>query len=129
MIKSIFKETFIMFLLCISIVLILGIIFYEYIPINKVVPNKVSYEVPESIKTELESNIELQEMQEQTIKYSVSAQDLKEYEQSGDYVKGNPNPFKLYNVIGNTTIIEGSSSTTSGNNASTHYYPTNTSTK
>ena len=38
MFKTIIKETFIMLLLCVAIVLIFGIVFYEYIPVNKVVP-------------------------------------------------------------------------------------------
>ena len=42
MVKSVFKEICIMLLLCIAIVLILGVIFYDSIPSNKAVPNKLS---------------------------------------------------------------------------------------
>lgn len=127
MIKSIIKETCIMLLLCLAIILIFGIIFYEYIPLNKVVPEKVSYVVSEDVKTELESNVVLQETQ-QNIRYSVSAQELRQYEQSGDYVKGNPNPFQAYNFSGNTTIIDGNNTTSQIGNTM-KYYPNNTSTK
>ena len=52
MIKSIFKEICIMILLCIAIVLVLGVIFYDSIPTNKVVPNKLSaYTTPENVRT------------------------------------------------------------------------------
>ena len=128
MVKSVLREVFFMFLIIVAILFGLGVLFYDHIPINKVVPNKVSYKVSEDIKEELETSVELQEMQEQTISYSVSAHDLRQYEQSGDYVKGNPNPFQAYNFSGNTTIIDGNGTTSEGGNTSTLYYP-NTSTK
>lgn len=43
MIKSVFKEVSIMLLICLAIVLVLGVIFYDYIPNNKVVPSKIAY--------------------------------------------------------------------------------------
>ena len=42
MLKSVFKEIFIMLLLCVAIVLILGVLFYNYIPTNKTIPNKLA---------------------------------------------------------------------------------------
>ena len=42
MFKSVIKEILIMLLLCVAIVLILGVIFYNYIPTNKVIPNKLA---------------------------------------------------------------------------------------
>lgn len=47
MIKSILKEIIIVLLLCAIILFVLGILFYDYNPINKVVPNKIAYSVPE----------------------------------------------------------------------------------
>jgi uncharacterized SAM-binding protein YcdF (DUF218 family) len=41
MFKSVIKEILIMLLLCVAIVLILGVIFYNYIPTNKAIPNKL----------------------------------------------------------------------------------------
>ena len=59
MIKSVLKETFIMLLLCVAIVLVLGVIFYDYIPANKAVPNKLeAYTTPENVKAEIEQEIE-----------------------------------------------------------------------
>ena len=37
--KSIVKEIFIILLLCIALCLVFGVIFYDYIPNNKVVPS------------------------------------------------------------------------------------------
>ena len=53
MIKSIIKEAFIMLLLCIAILLILGILFYDYIPTNKVIPEKEAYSTPNNVKEEI----------------------------------------------------------------------------
>ena len=39
MLKTVLKETCIMLLLCVAIVLILGVVFYDYIPANKAIPN------------------------------------------------------------------------------------------
>ena len=52
MVKTIIKETCIILLLIVAILLVLGIVFYEYIPITKVVPEKVSYTIPESVRNE-----------------------------------------------------------------------------
>ena len=57
MIKTIIKETFIMILLCVAIILILGILFYDYIPSNKVVPIKEAYETPNNVKEEINEQI------------------------------------------------------------------------
>ena len=59
MFKSVIKEILIMLLLCVAIVLILGVIFYNYIPTNKAIPNKLAaYTTPENVKTEMNSDAE-----------------------------------------------------------------------
>ena len=40
MVKIILKETIIILLICIAILLILGVLFYDYNPLNKILPNK-----------------------------------------------------------------------------------------
>ena len=40
MLKSVLKEIFIILLLSIAILLILGILLYDYIPINRVIPER-----------------------------------------------------------------------------------------
>ena len=127
MIKTIIKEICIMLLLCLAVVLVFGIVFYDYIPINKIIPNKVSYTVPEEVQVELESEVLVQEIKPEPITYSVTTKDLKDYEASGVYPKGNPNPFQAYSISGNSTIINGSG-TSNQNGNTTQYYPS-TSTK
>ncbi len=127
MFKTIIKETFIMLLLCVAIVLIFGIVFYEYIPVNKVVPKKVAYSVSEEVKAELESDVSVEESQPLNIIYSVDAVDLQKYEESGSYVPGKPNPFEPFTSTNNNTFIENNN--ISQGNSIEEYYPTNSSTK
>lgn len=127
MVKTIIREIFIMLLLCVAIVLVFAITLYDYIPINKVIPEKVTYEVPEDIKVELESNVSTEEAQPLNIVYSVDASDLEDYEQSGSYVPGKPNPFEAYTSNNGNSTILGENTTTQ--KPTEEYYPSNTSTK
>jgi uncharacterized protein YpuA (DUF1002 family) len=53
--KSVIKEICIILLLCVAICLVLGVIFYDYIPTTKVVPSTVEkYTTSETIQEELE---------------------------------------------------------------------------
>ena len=56
MAKSVIKELIIVLLLCLAIILVLGILFYEYIPLAKEVPEDVKYstsDTTEEQKTEI----------------------------------------------------------------------------
>lgn len=101
MLKSVAKEIFIILLLSLAIVLILGILFYDYIPINKYVPEKEAYVTPENVKSELEETITETEKVEVT--YEVTDADLNIYKQTGTYTEGKANPFALENEIVNNT--------------------------
>lgn len=94
MAKTIFKEIIITLLLCIAILLILAIIFYDYNPLNKVVPNKIAYSAPDDIKNELEEN-EIKDVLDSGINivYSIESKDLNIYKKSNSYVSGKLNPF------------------------------------
>ena len=75
MAKKIFKETIISLLLCLAIILLLGILLYNYVPMNKTIPNPVSYSTPENVKQELAESQGVDE--EQVIMtYEVDATDL-----------------------------------------------------
>ena len=74
MVKSITKEIIIMLLLCVAILLILGVLFYDYIPSNKVVPGKIAYSTPENIQEEV--NEEVIEANKTKITYEVTDADL-----------------------------------------------------
>ena len=94
MAKTILKEIIITLLLCIAILLILSIIFYDYNPLNKIVPNKIAYSTPEEIKNEIEQN-EVKDILEGgvNIVYSIDGSDLNIYKKSNSYVPGKANPF------------------------------------
>lgn len=96
MLKSVIKEIFIILLLSIAILLILGILFYDYIPINKVVPEKEAYTTPDEVKNEIDE--EIAESQKIEVTYEVTDSDLNIYEQSGSYSEGKANPFALENT-------------------------------
>ena len=115
MAKTIVKEIGIALLLLIAIALVLGILFYDYIPNNKTVPIKIqAYEMPEDVKTELEEDIP----EEQNIvrTYYIDSTDLNSYEATNDYDKGKPNPFAEYVP----TTESGSSNSTQNNNNTTN---------
>lgn len=129
MTKSIIKEICIMLLLCACIVLLFGIMFYDYIPLSKVVPNKVAYEVPEEIKQDLETNVETEEIKTQIITYSVDSKDLLQFKNSGRLEEGKLNPFALYTEsTSNNTITSGNTISNTNSNSGGTYYP-NTGTK
>lgn len=110
MVKTIAKETGIVILLIIAVILVIGILFYEYIPNNKTIPAKIKqYTLPQEVKTELQESV----YQEQNIvkTYYIDSSDLSIYEASNDYDKGKSNPFADY-----TSNIEESTTTNTSNN-------------
>lgn len=121
MIKNVFKEIFIMLLLCAAIVLILAVVFYDYNPINKVVPAPISYKMPVDLS-------DIQEEIETTIKpdedliiqsYELTESEMKLYKKT-NYDPGKANPFlaeskdnnTVTNSVGNTTTNKGNTTNT-----------------
>lgn len=91
MAKSVIKEIFIMLLLCIAIALVLGILFYNDIPINRVIPTKEAYITPENVKEEIDEQIT--EVEKTEISYEITDSDLNIYKQSSSYKPGKRDPF------------------------------------
>lgn len=129
MAKSIIKEIIIMLLLCVAILLILGVLFYDYIPSNKVVPSKIAYSTPENIQEEV--NQEVIEANKTKITYEVTDADLNIYKQSNSYVPGKRDPFSMEstqaqdNTTGGTT---NTGNTASGGETNTNSDPNSTGT-
>ena len=139
MAKKMIKEIIIMLLLILAIILILGVLLYEYVPNNKMIPDKVSYTTPEEVQEELSKSKSV-ENDEIILTYSVDSTDLDNYERINTYVPGKANPFSPYNETtsseenttqtGNSTITgentnsesltETNHTTSSGNSV---YYP------
>lgn len=94
MIKSILKEIIITLLLCTAILLVLSVLFYDYNPLNKIIPNTIAYTTPDEIKNEIAQN-EVKDVLEEGINivYSIDSSDLNIYKKSNSYVAGKQNPF------------------------------------
>lgn len=112
MFKTIVRETLIVILILIAIILVLGILFYDHIPTNKVVPVKIqSYELPEDIEEELKESVSEEENIVTTLR--VDNRDLDLYESNDNYDKGKANPFVDYSK--NTTDANNNSSNNTTN--------------
>lgn len=126
--KTMIKEIIIVLLLVLAILLVLGIFLYDYIPMNKVVPKIEQYEVPNSIKEELEEIVDDTNTTMTPIVREINNNDLKIYEKSKDYQKGKVNPFAdtLSNTVTGNTVVNGNETTTKPNSGSQGGYLPNT---
>lgn len=108
MIKSVIKETCIMLLLCVAIVLVLGVVFYDYIPANKTIPNKLAtYSTPENVKQEIEQEVEGTEFNKQeNLTYDITGADLDMFEKTNSFVSGKPDPFAASPTVEENTSNE-----------------------
>ena len=112
MAKSIIKEIIIMLLICLAIILILGILLYEYVPASKTMPNEVSYTTPSDVKEELLSSADVDDSQI-IVTYEVNQDDLNNYKKVQNYKPGKANPFDS----GETTDSSNATNTTKGNSS------------
>lgn len=125
--KSIIKEIFIILLLCIAVCLVFGVIFYDYIPTNKVVPSTVeAYKTSNTIKDEISQ--EIVDYPKQNITLEITDSDLKIKRQDKSYESGKANPFStaVETVTGNTTTgnttISGNNNTNKNPDSTDHYF-------
>lgn len=122
MFKNILKEISITLLLLIAILLLLGIVFYDYVPFNKTIPPKVeAYTLADDIQQEL--NKELKEADNIIKTYSVDADTLDQYEYTREYDSGKINPFASVATASEGTTINNS---TENKNTNTNTKQTNT---
>lgn len=120
MIKTILKEGIIILLLCVAILLVLSVLFYDYNPINKVVPNKIeSYTAPNTIKEELEEETIKNSLEIEDRVYTIEGSDLNIYKKGQSYNPSKDNPFAtISDGSGNTTHVDSSTKVEdSGNNS------------
>ena len=122
--KTVMKEIIIMLLLCLAILLVLGVLFYDYIPSNKIVPNKVAYTTPENISSELTEDINNGAMV--NITYQLDDSQIDVSKKNKEYDPGKQNPFDTFtpattNTVGaNTTGANGSQSNGGQSNTSSN---------
>ena len=126
MVKSILKEILIILLVCVAIVLLMAVIFYNYIPTNKVIPAKVTaYQLPENVEELLDTTtLENQNAPEST--YIIDDSDLTRYEATQSYNPGKADPFAAYTeeptASTNETTNGGTSSEPVDENVTDNYY-------
>ena len=121
--KGIIKQFFIILLLCITIVLVFAVLFYDYIPNNKVVPSTVqSYETSNKIKDEIKE--EILDFKKQNITLEITDSELKIRKQDHTYESGKVNPFapaaSENNELTNGEILDNNS--TVKPEASNHFF-------
>ena len=127
MVKKVIKEIFIMILLLIAIVLLFGVLFYEYIPSNKTIPEKVTYKIPGEVQNEIQ-DVKPEEATTVNVVYQIDAAELNQYQRSRSYDPGKLNPFAAIssgttadtNTTGGTT----SSGTSSGSGSTGQFLNT-----
>ena len=91
--SKIIKEIIIMLLVALAGMLLFAVLFYEYIPNRKVVPEVSQYTASEKIQ-ELKAD-DIDTRNEQVIKtFEVTSSDLSNYKVTNDYVAGKSNPFE-----------------------------------
>ena len=125
MAKNLVKEMIIFLLLALAIILILGVLLYKYVPANKIIPEKVSYTTPENVKTELQTDENVDDS-EVVVTYQIDSTDLSNYKKIQEYVPGKKNPFASVQQD-NSTAGSNSNSGTTENSSSNNKSNTNTS--
>ncbi len=111
MVKTVIKEFMIILLMCIAVVLVLGVIFYGYIP-NDAIPSKIAYETPDAIKNELGQTEDGTTIERQNIVYEITDSDLTQYKADKNYNPGKVDPFA---ELGTYASTDGNITTSGGN--------------
>lgn len=138
MAKKVIKEIIISLLLCLAIILLLGILLYDYVPMSKTIPNPVSYTTPDNVKQEL-ANSDTVDEEKIIMTYEVDSTDLNNYKRIQDYKPGKANPFSSYetaqtnetsgtNTTKNNSSTSGNGNNTNSSNASNEQNEANTTT-
>lgn len=126
MAKTIIKEIIIVLLLCLAIILILGVLLYDYVPMAKIVPEPVSYTTSEEIQKELLESTEVDQSQI-ILTYEVDNTDLNNYKRIQEYKPGKKHPFSTYETGVDNVTGENSSNGNSGNSSNGNTSNNNTS--
>lgn len=126
MAKTVIKEIFIFLLLLLVIALVLGIMFYDYIPNNKTVPTALKqYELAPEAQEELSET--MSGSSENIVKtYYIDSSDLSTYASTKDYNKGKVNPFEDYTSENTTNNTSNNTNTSTKNTNTTSNKTTNT---
>lgn len=125
MAKSIFKEILIILLVCVAIILVMAVIFYNYIPTNKVIPAKVTaYQLPQNVE-EIINETTIDSFDSSSINYTIQDSDLSKYQASQSYNPGKADPFSETIEDENTTTndtVSGTNNESVDKNVTDNYY-------
>ena len=113
MTKNVIREIIIILLLCLAIILILGILLYEYVPMTKTIPNPVSYTVPEGVEQEIQDTSDDVLLSFNNGSEEIDSTELNNYERINNYQPGKANPFSSYEQ----SISTSGENTTQGNSS------------
>lgn len=120
MVKSVIKEILIIILLIVAILLILGIMFYEYTPNSKQVPTAVAeYTLSAEVEKELNETIKAQETQNIIETYRVDDDDLALDRRKKIFEEGKINPFSKSAEEPSNSNNSNSNTNSSGNSQGT----------
>lgn len=135
--RSVSRELFIMALLLMIVVFMVGMIFYKYMPNNKIVPEPIAYTADSSTTTTLQEiaasrdSVSGSSETKSVIKsYSIGEKDLSAAASKQTYVSGKTDPFAEYvepkqdpnstNTVGNTVTGSGATNTVPNSNTNTN---------
>jgi len=117
--SKIIKEIIIMLLVCLVGMLLFSVIFYEYIPNRKIVPEVTEYSASDKIKEQMADDIDKKD--DQIVKtFEVTSSDLNNFKVTKDYVAGKANPFAAVasDAESNATTSKSSSNNNSSSSSS-----------
>lgn len=117
--SKIIKEIIIMLLVCLVGMLLFSVIFYEYIPNRKIVPEVTQYSASDKIKEQMADDIDKKD--DQIVKtFEVTSSDLNNFKVTKDYVAGKANPFAAVasDAESNATTSKSSSNNNSSSSSS-----------
>lgn len=117
--SKIIKEIIILLLVCLVGMLLFSVIFYEYIPNRKIVPEVTQYSASDKIKEQMADDIDKKD--DQIVKtFEVTSSDLNNFKVTKDYVAGKANPFAAVasDAESNATTSKSSSNNNSSSSSS-----------
>ena len=119
------KEIIILLLVCLITMLLLAVIFYNYLPARKIIPEVATYKASDTVTELLADNIDNTDnnvlLTYEGGEYEVTKSDLKNYESVKKYVPGKSNPFAKVATDNNsnTNSSNGSGTATNENSNNT----------
>ena len=127
------KEIIIMLLICLVLMLLFAILFYEYIPSRKVVAEITTYQANDETQQLLSDTIDSKQEEKPVYTYKVTSSELKGFEKKNEYVGGKANPFASVsegtadpNAVTNSTANNNANGNNTNNNSATDENTQNT---